>query len=70
MKARAELCKKVIKYYDNELRKYVEADILASSSNLFEQQKAVDEWQKMLLEISPYQRCKGTQSESENKDEL
>ena len=51
---------------DNNLRKYAEADILASSSNLFEQQKEVDEWQKMLLEISPYQRC----TQSENKDEL
>ena len=51
---------------DNELRKYVEADILASSSNLFEKQKAVDEWQKMLLEISPYQQC----TQSGNKDEL
>ena len=51
---------------DDNLRKYVEADILASSSYLFEQQNAVDEWQKMLLEISPYQQC----TQSGNKDEL
>ena len=51
---------------DNNLRKYVEADILASSLNLLEQEKAVDEWQKMLLEISPYQQC----TQSGNKDEL
>ena len=51
---------------DDNLRTYVEADILACSHNLFQRLEAVVAWQEMLLEISPYKQCKTLQTPNQS----
>lgn len=48
---------------DNAFREAVEADIRQCVPNLFHREDAVAAWQKMLLEISPYQQCNGRNDE-------
>ena len=55
---------------DDALRVLVEADIRESVKNLFYREDAVAAWQKMLLEISPYQQCKEEEQAEANNDEL
>jgi len=51
---------------DDNLRTYVEADILACSHNLFQRLEAVVAWQEMLLDISPYKQCKTLQTSNQS----
>ena len=52
--------------HDDNLRKYVEADILKCAPNLFHRLEAAVAWQEMLLEISPYKQCKVLQTPNQS----
>merc|ERR1711957_830181 len=50
---------------DETLRESVEDDMKACAPNLFRRQEAVDAWQEMFLEISPYQQCQLNKMQNE-----
>ena len=53
---------------NHELRKDVEGQILEALPNLWRRPDAVEEWEKILLRVSPVKQCEA--DDSNGKDEL